>query len=182
MFRDSAFRDFSTISSRRYRILWLLSGVVIGSLETAFLIRCCESTDLPAVLVIEKASYPRPWSEQQFLQELETTYSRVDLLFSGSELAGYICYWLSEEISILNVTTSPDFRRKGVARRLLEHVFIQAKAIKAGLACLEVRIGNVGAITLYRTFGFRDDCIRRAYYSDGEDALLMSCALDSHEE
>ena len=65
----------------------------------------------------------------------------------------------------------------GVARRLLEHIFLQAGEGDAKKACLEVRAGNVSAIDLYRKFGFTDDCIRRAYYSNGEDALLMSCSL-----
>lgn len=161
----------------------MLSGVVIVFAQTDFLIQGCEPTDLPAVLAIECASYPRPWTELQFQQELDATYSRVDLLLSQGELAGYICYWLAAgEMHILNVATAPDFRRKGVARRLLEHVFTQARAINADSACLEVRAGNLAAIALYREFGFNDDCIRRGYYGDGEDALLMSCALDFREE
>jgi ribosomal-protein-alanine N-acetyltransferase len=156
----------------------LLSGVVIAFPGTDFSIRRCELTDLPAVLAIERASYPRPWSKLQFVQELQADYSRLDLLLFRNDLAGYICYWLTAgEMHILNVATALTFRRKGVARRLLEHVFCQAKAANAELACLEVRAGNSGAIALYRDFGFSDDCIRPAYYSDGEDALLMSCAL-----
>ncbi len=128
-------------------------------------------------------SYPRPWSELQFLQELQATYARIDLLWLENQLAGYLCYWLvAGELHVLNVATAPAFRRQGVARRLLEHVFVQAKATKTELAFLEVRRGNLGVIALYRDFGFHDDCIRRGYYSDGEDALLMSCALDSCEE
>ena len=130
------------------------------------------------MLEIERAAYPRPWTEAQFLQELQAAYSRVDLLLSHNELAGYICYWLaSGELHILNVVTAPHYHRKGGARRLLEHVFAEAKAIDAESACLEVRTGNAAAIALYRDFGFHDDGIRRTYYSDGEDALLMSCTL-----
>ncbi len=154
--------------------------VVISFSETDFFIRCCELTDLPAVLAIENSSYPRPWSEQQFLQELQAAYSRIDLLFLDSDLAGYLCYWLAAgEMNILNVATAPGYRRKGGARKLLEYAFSQAEAMNIELAYLEVRTGNVGAISLYRDFGFNDDCIRRAYYSDGEDALLMNCALKS---
>jgi ribosomal-protein-alanine N-acetyltransferase len=159
-------------------IYCLLPEVVISFTETDFFIRCCELTDLPAVLAIENSSYPRPWSEQQFLQELQAAYSRIDLLFLDSDLAGYHCYWLAAgEMNILNVTMAPGYRRKGGARKLLKHAFSQAEAMNIESAYLEVRTGNDGAISLYRDFGFNDDCIRPAYYSDGEDALLMSCAL-----
>ncbi len=144
------------------------------------MIRCCTPADVSAVLAIEQESYSRPWTEQQFIDELKAEYSRVDLLSLHNELAGYICYWLAAgEMHILNVATAPTFRRQGVARRLLESVFAEAKLKGAEIACLEVRAGNTGAISLYRDFGFQDDGIRRAYYTDGEDALLMSCVIES---
>jgi ribosomal-protein-alanine N-acetyltransferase len=155
-------------------------GAVIVFCRSDLLIRPCEPADLTAVLKIENASYPRPWSEQQFLQELQAPYARVDLLLQRNDLAGYVCYWLAaDELHILNIATGPDFRRLGIAHKLLEHVFQEAKALDVRSALLEVRSGNIAAISLYRKFGFVDDCIRPAYYSDGEDALLMSCPLGS---
>lgn len=152
--------------------------VAILHSDAGLLIRQCKPSDLAGVQLIERESYPRPWTEQQFLHELQAPYSQLDLLLFETVIAGYICYWLTAaEMHILNVSTAPAFRRRGVARRLLEHAFVQAKETGAELACLEVRAGNHGAITLYRNFGFTDDCIRRRYYSDGEDALLMSCVL-----
>lgn len=157
-----------------------MSEVVIDFPETSFSIRACEPADLSAVLVIENDSYPRPWSELQFRQELQAVYSRVDLMFLQDELAGYICYWLAAgEMHILNVAVASALRRQRVGHRLLAHVFEQARAVDTESACLEVRTGNIAAIALYRDFGFKDDGIRRAYYSDGEDALLMSCSLPS---
>jgi ribosomal-protein-alanine N-acetyltransferase len=64
-------------------------------------------------------------------------------------------------------------RRKGIAARLLGHVM--HRAMNQGLltACLEVRVSNVAAVDLYHRFGFSRKGLRRAYYHDGEDALLM---------
>ncbi|WP_020675733.1 ribosomal protein S18-alanine N-acetyltransferase [Geopsychrobacter electrodiphilus] len=136
--------------------------------------------DLPRVLEVEQASHLQPWTQAQFSQELESIYSRTELLFRGKQLTGYICFWVvAGEMQILNVSTAPAFRRQGVARRLLEYAFDLAKISLAQSAFLEVRISNHGAIALYRALGFVDDCIRPKYYSDGEDALLMSCPLDS---
>jgi ribosomal-protein-alanine N-acetyltransferase len=42
---------------------------------------------------------------------------------------------------------------------------------------LEVRRSNAPAIALYRALGFLHDTVRRGYYQDGEDAVLMSLAL-----
>ena len=38
---------------------------------------------------------------------------------------------------------------------------------------LEVRVSNDPAIALYRSFGFEEAGVRRRYYQDGEDALIM---------
>ncbi|MCF6178865.1 MAG: ribosomal protein S18-alanine N-acetyltransferase [Geopsychrobacter sp.] len=138
------------------------------------------ATDLVQVLKIEELAYPRPWTQKQFLQELQSTYSRLDLLFADGQLSGYLCYWIvAGEMHIVNIATQPAFRRRGVAHRLLDHALCLAKQNNVESACLEVRTGNLGAIALYRSFGFVDDCVRPKFYSDGEAALLMSYPLDS---
>jgi ribosomal-protein-alanine N-acetyltransferase len=152
----------------------------MGSFVVEPLIRRCESEDLANLLQIENQSYSHPWTEQQFRHELQTPHSRVDLLLIDEQIAGYICYWLLVgEMHILNIATAPAYRRTGVAHRLLTHAFIRAQQTQVAEAYLEVRKNNLGAIALYHAFGFIDGDIRRGYYSDGEDALLMHCPLDS---
>lgn len=139
-----------------------------------FEIRPLREVDLVRVLTIEKACYPVPWSESQFLQELNQPYAHVDLCWAADELAGYLCYWLiAGEMQILNVATAPDFQRRGVARLLLRHALEFCRKQGLQSSYLEVRVGNRAAISLYRSFGFVDDGLRPHYYSDGEDALLM---------
>lgn len=130
-----------------------------------------QSTDVPAVLSIEREGYPHPWSAEQFLQELDNPVSTVDLLWKNKQLAGYICYWLiAGEMQILNVATAADQRRKGVAGLLLESVLNKCAVERAWL---EVRAGNRAAIALYRRYGFVADVVRRGYYRDGENAQIM---------
>lgn len=139
-----------------------------------FEIKPLTEADLPRVIAIEDACYPDPWSETHFRQELQQVHAQVDLCWAGSELAGYLCYWLiAGEMQILNVATAPSFQRRGVARRLMDHAFEVCRARGLDRAYLEVRVGNRPAIELYRGFGFVEDGTRKRYYSDGEDALLM---------
>jgi len=150
------------------------------SMEPAACIKTCAPADLPQILEIEQVSYPRPWSEKQFRAELVAPYSTVLVLQENDRVAGYLCYWLAAgELHILNLATAPESRRRRVGSRLLEHALLQARGVEVEVACLEVRVGNIGAIELYRRFGFRDDCVRPGYYADGEDALLMSLPLAS---
>lgn len=139
-----------------------------------FVIKSLREEDLAAVQRIEQLSYPHPWPGQQFLQELNNSVSSVDLLWVGGRLAGYICYWLIVgEMQILNVATAPEFRRQGVGDRLLQHAFDACAAQGLERAWLEVRTGNRAAIALYQKYGFVADAVRKGYYRDGEDALLM---------
>jgi [ribosomal protein S18]-alanine N-acetyltransferase len=68
----------------------------------------------------------------------------------------------------------PEFRRRGIARSLLERLFeVTAADLRRGYT-LEVRVSNADAIRLYERLGFEARGIRRGYYTDNrEDALIM---------
>ena len=138
-------------------------------------IRSMIEADLPAVLALEAACHSHPWSARQLRDELENPLAGIDLYYIGADLAGLLCRWLIvDELHIQNVATAPAYRRRGVAAALLDHALDQARSLGCRRALLEVRVGNVGAIALYRRFGFRDLAQRRRYYPDGEDALVMT--------
>ncbi len=91
-----------------------------------------------------------------------------------SKIVGFLCYWMvAGEMQILNLATAPCARRSGIAAKLLEHAFNSYSPPEIISVWLEVRSGNRAAIALYRRFGFVPNGVRRAYYRDGEDALLM---------
>ena len=130
--------------------------------------------DLEAVVCLEKEAQTSPWNAEMFRQELRNPLAHIDLLWCAGRLAGYLCsLFVAGELHILNVVTSPEMRRRGVAYALVRHVL--QRSLRQGLeaAFLEVRYGNQAAIALYEEFGFRPGAVRRNYYSDGEDALLM---------
>jgi ribosomal-protein-alanine N-acetyltransferase len=136
-----------------------------------------ERADLDQVLCIERRSFAQPWSEELFRQELRLPFSRIVVArLSGDPPAvvGYVCRWLAAgELHLLNVAVHPDWRRRGIGRRLVEHVLEEARGAGAKRAFLEVRRYNVPAIALYERLGFRAAAVRRNYYGPGEDALIM---------
>jgi ribosomal-protein-alanine N-acetyltransferase len=146
-------------------------------------IRPMYSDDLPRILAIERQCHAYPWSEEIFRDEMTTAHSRLWVCVEGEEIAGFLCWWaISGEIEIQNVATALRFRRKGVGRCLLAAVLAVARSEGISRALLEVRVGNLGAIHLYRDFGFTDCGLRRCYYPDGEDALLMELLLPAAEQ
>ncbi len=130
--------------------------------------------NLAAVIAVETRAHLRPWSETSFREELNNPFSTVNLLWQGDEVAGYICYHiLVKELNILNLVTALPFRRRGVARFLLEAAMSDAFRKKVDKGFLEVRESNLAAISLYASCGFQPLMRRKNYYSDGEDALIM---------
>ena len=145
-------------------------------------IRLISESDLDAILVIEQDCYPNPWSPRQFLQELQNPVASVLVCEIDNKIVGYICYWfIVGEMQILNLATSPQLRRRGVAAQLLESAFDHCSASGLSSVWLEVRSGNRAAIALYQRHGFNQSGIRQAYYRDGEDALVMVKTFTDHK-
>jgi [ribosomal protein S18]-alanine N-acetyltransferase len=95
------------------------------------------------------------------------------------EPVGFLLAWIIPgEVHVLDVAVRPDARRRGLGRALLRDVIDDARARGATSMFLEVRRSNAPALALYRGLGFYAFNVRRAYYSDGEDAIEMALALD----
>ena len=141
--------------------------------------------DIPDVHAIERASFPVPWPDYAFRQELEANrMARYLVVRVGDRAVAYAGVWLMvDEAHITTFAVLPDWRRRGVGARLLLALMELASDIGARVATLEVRLSNAPARQLYQRFGFRPVGVRPRYYSDnGEDALIMtSVPLGSDE-
>ena len=137
------------------------------------------SADLPDILAIERASFTFPWSASFFVQELRVDCARSHLAVIDGLAVGYVIYWLlPREIDIHNLAVAPAYRRRGIARALLQTVIADARRERATRITLEVRKSNEAAQRLYHSLGFMAKGVRRGYYSDdGEDALVMALEL-----
>ena len=139
-------------------------------------LRRLELTDLDAIERIERASYPTPWSRSMFATELAKPSSRsLGAVDDSGALIGYLV--LSKYVDawhVMNVAVAPEWRRHGVATALLARLLDETRHDAQRGYTLEVRVSNVGAISLYERFGFRPKGVRRGYYTDNrEDALIM---------
>lgn len=137
-----------------------------------------KASDLQAVLEIERESFPDPWSEKLFAEELDGDPRRLNAaLRVKGRLAGYALGWVvADEFHLGNLAVSSSLRGRGYGRRLLEHILDQAYARGCLVCSLEVRASNQAAIGLYRALGFREIALRRRYYGD-EDAIVMLAEL-----
>lgn len=130
-------------------------------------------SDLPAVISIERRSFPAPWSLAMFVLELSKPSGICLAAHDGDELLGYlICSRYDRVWHLMNVAVAPEQRRRGVASRLIRRLLEEAGGELP--TTLEVRVSNREAIAMYERLGFRQAGVRPRYYQDnGEDALIM---------
>lgn len=144
------------------------------------IIRPMTAFDIEDVCEIEAASFGDPWKYASFAYDMEHNPTARHLV---SVLDGIICgyvgvYYVLDEGQISNVAVLPDFRRRRVGKKLIGALIEQAK--KAGLThlTLEVRARNLPALSLYKSFGFVQNGLRKNYYErPTEDAILMALPL-----
>src|SRR5436190_262706 len=143
------------------------------AIDPFFGIRPLAYGDLPDVITIERRAFPAPWSLAMFVLELSKPTSICTGAITGGELAGYlICSRYHSVWHLMNLAVDLDYRRLGIASRLIEHLLAEAGVDER--YTLEVRVSNTEAIRMYESFGFRSAGIRRRYYHDNnEDALIM---------
>lgn len=162
------------------------------------IVRRMREEDIPQAVEIEKAAFTRPWSKSIFKATLLLPYAAYyvaveqktlkqkaleqEALEQGEKpgldqdrIVG-ICgvKKIFEEGEISNVAVHPDYRGRGVSRRMLEMLIREAREGGVESFTLEVRAGNRPAIRLYESFGFRTEGIRPRFYDHPvEDGLIM---------
>lgn len=171
-------------------------------MEETLYYRTAEEKDIPVITEIEELCFPDPWSEDliradvvgnsistyvlaeiennrpsEIAEDLATSVNRDsnELKNKGRTIVGYLGIWVvRDECQINNVAVHPDFRGRGIGKRLLNEVIEITEELGVTYWTLEVRKGNEPGIQLYKSSGFQIDAIRPNYYENGEDAILMS--------
>ncbi len=144
-------------------------------------IRPLERGDIDAILEIERASFPAPWSRQMFLDELDNaSFSFFIVAEEQGDIIGYGGFrMVIDEAHIGNLAVRADRRRRGIGKLILDSMLLTAREERISSIMLEVRVTNEPAQQLYRSSGFRKVGLRRGYYPlTGEDAVLMTASLD----
>jgi [ribosomal protein S18]-alanine N-acetyltransferase len=132
------------------------------------------------IMPIEQQVYPRPWTPQVFVEELEQARAgkRHYLVGTiGNELVGYGgLLYVENDAHVTNIAVDPMWRSRGIATELLLDLAWEANRRGCEAMTLEVRHTNVAAQQLYRRFGFVPAGVRKKYYENRDDAIVMWCA------
>ena len=142
------------------------------------LIRRMTAEDVKQVHAIETATFPKPWSEQDFMREVTTNHcARYMVAETEGKVVAFAGAWLIlDEGHITNIAVLKEYRGQGIGRKVTEALLQYASNLGVQYMTLEVRRSNERAQNLYKSLGFIGLGWRKRYYEDnGEDALLMVC-------
>ncbi len=135
--------------------------------------------DLAAIQAIERQVYPKPWSMSVFTAELELVRPRKRYYITaldGTDLVGYAGLMLAlDDAHVTNIAVDPSHQRGQIGSRLLAELAWEARRRTCAAMTLEVRVSNAAAQGLYRRFGFEAAGVRKNYYENVEDAIVMWC-------
>jgi len=130
---------------------------------------------VPQIAELEKLCFSDPWSERSISSELSNDYSYWLVALDDDRVAGYVGSQSAfDEADMMNIAVHPDYRRKGIAQKLVAGLCdaLSQKGIRALL--LEVRASNEPAKALYEKLGFVQVGRRPNYYHNPkEDALIL---------
>ena len=138
-------------------------------------IRRANAHDLPEIYALEQECFISPWTAELLLLDICASEQN---LYYVMEKEGQIIGFAGinvvlDEAHIRKICIAPDRRQHGYGSLFLRELEKQAHSRGAEGLTLEVRSSNKAAITMYEHFGFRQEGLRKKYYDNKEDALIM---------
>jgi len=157
--------------------------------QTTFTIRRFKPTDLERVMHINQLCLPENYSSSFFLDLYEQFPETFVVAEEDGEIVGYAMCRIERSIPsfrftgfakkghLISIAVLPKYQRQGVGEALMKEIMKAMLGYEAKEFYLEVRVTNTSAISLYKKLGFQVAKTFHGYYSDGEDAYLMSRKL-----
>lgn len=135
-------------------------------------IRTLEKQDIDKVVYLETTFLGKTLGKEILESELDSKITKFYVATINNEVVGYIGrYEYVGEVEILNFVVDEDYQRQGIGQMLFDKVLNEIKEINK--ITLEVRRSNQKAINFYYKNGFKEIHVRKNYYKNGEDALVL---------
>lgn len=157
---------------------------VSNNVDAAIIIRDMVKADIEQVVALEKEIFSDPWPTSVFIDTMHSTGVGAQVAECDGVMAGYSCFLLDKDYAHLtNIAVAPVWRRKSVAKRLLESILQHATEGGCEYVILEVRPGNSEARAFYEKHGFSLLYVKPNYYRQPvEDALVLARFLDPRKD
>ncbi|MBQ7373180.1 MAG: ribosomal protein S18-alanine N-acetyltransferase [Clostridia bacterium] len=142
------------------------------------LIRPWQKDDNQKISSLEKECFSDAWSQEMIESAFSSPHFSGFVICENQEVLGYIGgQILFEQGEILLVAVDKNYRGNGFGKSLVNALIESFKDRGVEQLFLEVRVGNSVAISCYERCGFERIAVRKGYYADGEDAIIMEKKL-----
>jgi ribosomal-protein-alanine N-acetyltransferase len=158
-------------------------------MQESFSLRKFVPDDLQSVMQINRVCLPENYTDFFFVDLHQRFPETFIVAEEDGKIAGYIMCRIEVGLSnygfgglirkghVVSIAVMPQGRRKGVAQALINRALEGMQYYRAKQGFLEVRVTNEAAISLYKKLSFDVTRTLDGYYSDGEDAYVMTKRL-----
>ena len=139
------------------------------------MIRKIQPRDIEALVKLQNDNFTQPWSEHHFQDLIAKDYCHYVVALVEEQVVGFAGFAdICKEGNIDNVVVAKEYRRQGIAKKLLQEMIACGEDEHVHAFTLEVRVSNRAAISLYESMGFVSEGIRPGFYDKPkEDAMIM---------
>jgi len=158
-------------------------------MQQTFTLRKFVPDDLQSVMQINRVCLPENYTDFFFIDLHQRFPETFIVAEDDGKVSGYIMCRIEVGLSnygfgglirkghVVSIAVMPLSRRKGMASAVIKKALEGMEYYKAKQCFLEVRVTNELGITLYKKLGFEVTRTINGYYSDGEDAYVMTKKL-----
>lgn len=139
-----------------------------------FKIRNIDRQDIPRLVELEEELLKETVGEEMLAAELHNKFARFYVATISDVVIGYLSCWMVEDtVDIINVVIDKNYQHQGYGQALFFKMEQEAKLEGCTNIILEVKENNTGAINFYLKQGYKEISMRKNYYQDHTNALIM---------
>ncbi|MBR4496863.1 MAG: ribosomal protein S18-alanine N-acetyltransferase [Acholeplasmatales bacterium] len=139
------------------------------------MIRRLKEDDILKIVELENSTLNTSLGYDMLKSSLENEMAYFFVLEENEKILGYISTMFDGQIvEILNFCVDNNYQHKGLGTKILAFIDNYFIKLNAESIILEVRDKNINAIKIYEKFGFKKIHVRKNYYSNGDDALILN--------
>ena len=122
---------------------------------------------------VEQNCFGKPWTKKMLECEINSPLSILETEERDGKTVGYaLGRVVADEAELLKICVLSEYRKQGIAEKMLGKLLEKMREKGAAACFLEVRSKNAPALALYEKLGFEKIALRRNYYPD-DDAVVM---------
>ena len=157
--------------------------------QTTFSLRRFQPDDLERIMHINRICLPENYAPYFFMDLYERFPETFIVAEEDGELVGYVMcrietglpdfglLGIAKRGHVISIAVLPEHQREGIGTALMNEAIVSMRVYKAKECYLEVRVSNTSGVKLYEKLRFEVSRVVHNYYTDGEDAYIMSLKL-----